>query len=179
MDLPRHRKGFEAARTAPHGAAVPWAKDAIVVLGCRVGADGQAGGALLRRCRRAAAAFHDGLSPILLACGGRRWHGHAEADVMRRALSELGVPDAQVLCEARSLTTWGNAVHGGTVLRQLGARRIALVTCDFHQTRALRLFTEAGFDAVGLSCPSPVTASHWRRLQLGELFLRRIQPRVP
>jgi SanA protein len=154
------------------------AKDAIVVLGCRVDKRGRAAGALLRRCQRAALAFHDGLGPLVIACGGRRWHGQAEAAVMRQALLELGVPSDRVLCELHSGTTWGNAVHGAKLLRSLGARKIAVVTCDFHQRRALSLFGRAGFDAVGLSCSSPATGLLRLRIRLWEALLRSIQPRV-
>jgi uncharacterized SAM-binding protein YcdF (DUF218 family) len=154
------------------------AKDAIVVLGCRVGKDGRASGALLRRCQRAATAFQDGLGPLVVACGGRRWHGRAEAEVMRATLLEFGVPADRVVCELYSYTTRGNARHGGTLLRQLGASKIALVTCDFHLRRALWLFRSAGFDAVGLSCQSPRGGQFLLRMAVREALLLGVQPGV-
>jgi uncharacterized SAM-binding protein YcdF (DUF218 family) len=78
-----------------------------------------------------------------------------------------------------STTTWGNAVHGATVLAQLGARRIALVTCDFHQRRALTLFAQRGFDAIGLSCASRASPLRWLQLSVKEAVLRGVRPEVP
>jgi uncharacterized SAM-binding protein YcdF (DUF218 family) len=134
-------------------------KDAIVVLGCRVARSGKAEGALRRRCERSAQAYHDGIAGQLLVCGGKLWSGRAEATVMRETLETLHVPAAAIHCELRSLTTAGNARFATPILRGLGARRVALVSCDFHLQRALGLFTAAGFECVGLACPSPVRGS--------------------
>jgi SanA protein len=153
-------------------------KDAIVVLGCRVSKDGRAQGALLRRCQRAAVAFHDGLGPLVVACGGKRWHGHAEASVMRKTLCDLGVPGDRVVCELHSTTTWGNAQYGAAILRTLGARRIAVVTCDFHQGRALALFARAGFDTIGLACSTPQTRGRRLGTLIREAVLRGTLPGV-
>jgi uncharacterized SAM-binding protein YcdF (DUF218 family) len=152
-------------------------KDAIVVLGCRVGRDGLPSGALQRRCERAAQAFHDGLAGLVLVCGGKAWHGHQEAKAMAEVLARLGVPPERVVCELESQTTWGNAVHGAKVLRRLGARRLVVVTCDFHQTRALSAFERLGFEAVGLSCPTPAGGGTVRT-RLKEAFFSFIQPGV-
>lgn len=146
------------------------AKDAIVVLGCRVLPDGTPSAALRRRCERAAGAFHDGLARWVLACGGKRWNGRAEAHVMAQKLRELGVPEAHLELELESLTTAGNARQGGAILQRLGARRILLVTCDFHALRARGAFTALGFDAVVLPCQTPSQAEHLRRRACEPLF---------
>lgn len=160
---------------APVGVS---ARNAIVVLGCRVSGDGRARGALLRRCRRAAQAFHDGLSDTVVVCGGKLWNGHAEARIMRETLVELGVPSNRIHCELQSLSTWGNAQHGGQLLRQLGVGKLLIVTCDFHLARALRSFAEGGFHVAGLSCDSGLSARAWAARWFRESFLLWVQPEV-
>jgi uncharacterized SAM-binding protein YcdF (DUF218 family) len=154
------------------------ARNAIVVLGCRVSEDGTARGALLRRCRRAALAFHDGLSNTVVVCGGKRWNGHSEAEAMRATLVALGVPTERIHCELQSQSTWGNAQRGGELLLRLGVRKVLVVTCDFHQARALRLFAEAGFEVAGLSCDSGFSARVWAARRVREWFLVWAQPEV-
>jgi uncharacterized SAM-binding protein YcdF (DUF218 family) len=147
-----------------------------VVLGCRVGPGGVPSGPLKRRCERAARAFRDGLSTRVLVCGGKAWYGHREGEVMLRELTMLGVPAAAVVCELQSRTTWGNALHGARHLRELGARRIALVTCDFHQRRALAAFRRFGLDAVGLPCLTPGGLRQRFGLDLREALFTALQP---
>lgn len=145
-----------------------------MVLGCRVGRDGAPSGALRRRCERAAWAFREGLSERVVACGGKVWHGHREADVMARLLQDLGVPEANIARERESRTTWGNARHGAKVLRELEVRKIVLVTCDFHQARALWAFERLGFEVVGLPCSTPPGGLGWLR-RLRESFFSLVR----
>ena len=129
--------------------------EAIVLLGCKLGPQGTRGGAAGRRCERAARAWHAGLAPLVVCCGGRRWDGVCEATALRDGLVERGVPAAAVRRECRSLTTAENARHAAQLLLPGGARSIGLVTCDFHMARALLAFRACGLDPVALPAPSP------------------------
>ncbi len=149
-------------------------RDAIVVLGCRSDAGARAG-ALARRAHRAAEAWRRGLAPELIVCGGRRWAGDSEAAVLARALIEAGVPPSRIHAEHCSLTTYENVWYSAELLQRLGAKRLFIVTCDFHIPRALRLFGHAGFDCVGLAARTPAQRSHLRR-QLSEFASTLIQP---
>lgn len=95
---------------------------------------------------------------------------------MARALASLGVPPERVVCELESQTTWGNAVHGAKVLRSLGASKLLIVTCDFHQTRALSAFERLGFEAVGLACPTSARGGTLLRTRLKEALYSLLQP---
>jgi len=127
--------------------------DAIVVLGCRVHENGLQGAAA-RRVHRAALAFHE-LSPaVLIASGGRRWRGTAEADALRDALVERGVPARVIVRELCSLSTLENAVYSAELLRAAGLEAPGLVTCDWHMARALSCFRRTGLRPVALPAPS-------------------------
>ncbi len=121
--------------------------DAIVVLGCRVLPSGRPTTAAARRAARAAEAYLEGVASHIIASGGRRWGELTEADVLRREITRAGVPDGAVTRELWSLTTHENAIFSAEILRRRGARRVAVVTCDWHVERAIANFRAAGVDA--------------------------------
>jgi uncharacterized SAM-binding protein YcdF (DUF218 family) len=129
--------------------------DAIVVLGCGLEPGGELGGAARRRAKRAARAFRDGVAAWVVASGGRRWYGVAEAEAFRLALVQRGVPAERVLMELCSMSTSENAALSAQLLQSRGWRSVAIVTCDWHMPRALRCFGRANVSAAPLPAPSP------------------------
>lgn len=130
--------------------------DAIVVLGCRVGPGGSLSIAALRRVERATQAYRDGVAETVIACGGRRWSGVAEATAMQDELERRGVPRAQVWLELCSLTTVENAIFATAIARErFGRAELAVVTSAFHLPRALDDFARCGARAIGLAAPDP------------------------
>ena len=128
--------------------------DVLVVLGCRV-QGGQLSQAALRRVERAARAFREDGSLLVVASGGKVWQGSRECEVFAEGLVARGVPAAQVLQERESLTTRGNARGVAELLRDEAPRRVGIVTCDWHMARALRLFRRVGFDPIAVPATSP------------------------
>lgn len=140
---------------------------AIVVLGARVQPDGQPGAALLRRIERAAAAWHDRLSPVVLCSGGRSWGGHVEAIVMRNHLLQLDVDPQAAWIETDSLSTAENARACTRILRREGFDHAVVVSCHWHLLRALSDFRLCGMPASALPAdPGPRTLPQraWRHL---------------
>lgn len=125
---------------------------AIVVLGCRVGSM-EPSTAAGRRVAAAASAWREGT--WVVASGGRRWSGVAEAEAMRDALVRLGVPREQVLRELVSLSTRENAARSAALLGRLRATEVVVATCDWHVPRALREFARVGVTATAVPAPSP------------------------
>ncbi|HTQ41222.1 MAG TPA: ElyC/SanA/YdcF family protein [Polyangiaceae bacterium] len=140
---------------------------AVCVLGC--GFELDAGnvvaplpGALTRRVSSAvSAAAHvareqrgDGEPALVVASGGRRWHGVIEADAMRAELVRAGVPAETIVCERCSLSTRENARFTAALLRRRGMRRALVVTCDWHLPRALAAFRRTGLEVEGFAAPS-------------------------
>lgn len=121
--------------------------DAIVVLGCRVAASGRLTRSAEGRAEAAAEAFHAGVAPRVVASGGRRWGAAVEALALAGSLRDRGVPAGAILVELWSLTTYENAVFSASMLRRLGARSAAIVSCAWHLPRALQSFTGAGIEA--------------------------------
>jgi len=103
-----------------------------------------------------------GGEPVLVvASGGRRWHGVVEADAMRSELVRAGVPAEAIVRERCSLSTRENARFSAALLGRRGIQRVTVVTCDWHLPRALAAFRRAGLEVEGFAAPS-VTVP-WRR----------------
>jgi uncharacterized SAM-binding protein YcdF (DUF218 family) len=139
--------------------------DAIVVLGCRIAPSGRPGPAAARRATAAAGAYLGGVAGTVVVSGGRRWGAQIEARAMAEVIREAGVPGSAIVEELCSLSTYENAVFSAAVLRRLGARRAAVVTCPWHMARALANFRAAGVDVIPIPA-GPVIAPISRRVYL-------------
>ena len=144
--------------------------DAIILLGCRIAASGRPLSPALRRAETAARAYHLGVAPTIVVSGGRRWGDHAEATALGRELVRARVPEGAIVEELCSLSTHENAIFSAAVLRRLGARSAAIVTCWWHMPRALENFRAAGVDAV----PIPTDAHPLRLRRRAYLFTHEL-----
>jgi uncharacterized SAM-binding protein YcdF (DUF218 family) len=133
----------------------------LVLLGCRLGRRGALSPTGERRASRAADAFRAGLSPHILACGGKAWSGVRETDALCAFLAQAGVPESALEREGWSRSTRQNAHFAAKLLLPRGFERIGLVTSDWHMARALCCFRGAGFDAVPVPAVSPPLGG-WR-----------------
>lgn len=126
---------------------------AIVVLGGgrdegapEYGGDTVSGGLLVRLRYAAYLSSHTGL-PVIPSGGSVLSEGPPEAQLAKQALEqEFKVKVAAV--EDRSLTTLENAVFTAALLDRLGFKRVLLVTHAWHMPRAMRVFQQAGIDAI-------------------------------
>jgi uncharacterized SAM-binding protein YcdF (DUF218 family) len=123
-------------------------RDAIVVLGAPLARAGALTPILEERVAAAAALFHRGAAPLVVASGGVT-HGapRSEAAALADGLHAAGVPD--VVVEERSRSTAENARFTAALLAERRVRSLWLVTQPFHARRAELLFSRAGFDARG------------------------------
>jgi uncharacterized SAM-binding protein YcdF (DUF218 family) len=128
---------------------------ALVLLGCRIEPAGELTAAARRRALTAVRAFQDGLAPLVIVSGGRRWFGVSEAEALSSELERRGVPGPAIVQELRSLSTCENARNVARILAERNLRSVGLVTCDWHMPRALASFRRAGISAEPISAPSP------------------------
>jgi uncharacterized SAM-binding protein YcdF (DUF218 family) len=147
---------------------------ALVVLGCKVLPDGMPGGAAERRLLTAARAFAAAPFDIVIASGGRRWNGHAEADVLATRLVALGVPRARILRELCSLSTLENAAYASELLRVRGISDTTIVTCDVHGARAARCFSWMGLNVTTVLAPTPASGPSRAYRAAGEWVRSRL-----
>ncbi len=103
-------------------------------------------GSAADRVWHAGALYREGKARwVLLSAGNQPGFEHvqSEAEAMREILLGMGVPDSAIRTETRSRTTRENAQYSKEIVRQLGARRILLVTSALHMPRALAVFRSA------------------------------------
>jgi len=132
--------------------------DAIIVLGATVLPGGEPSGSLRARAEAAAALWHEGRAPVVVATGARHERPPGEAIVTRRLLLAAGVLDDAILVEEKSRNTRGNFVFARGLVP--GAVRVFVVTEPFHLARALYLARAEGFAE---PLPWPVHSPAWGR----------------
>lgn len=79
-------------------------------------------------------------------------HPAVLADVMRRVLTEQGVPASMIWTESQSHSTYENAIYSAELLRGKGIHRIVLVTEAYHMLRAEKAFRHQGLTVVPAPC---------------------------
>jgi uncharacterized SAM-binding protein YcdF (DUF218 family) len=139
--------------------------DAILVVGRALRRD-QPTPVFAARLAHGAALFHAGLAPRLIVAGGMTGDAtRSEAEAGREHLLGLGVPAGAILCEARSRHTLENLVFVRATLRQLGWRRLLVVSDPLHLARVSALARGLGLDARCSPAPfaSPDGVRYWLR----------------
>lgn len=79
------------------------------------------------------------------------------AAAMREALIALAVPSERIVVEPRSQSTHEEAIAVLPLLQQMNARRVIVVTSDYHMRRSLGAFRAVGIDAVPAIARDPET----------------------
>jgi len=103
--------------------------DAIVVLG------GGTGDAAVLRISVGCKFIRDGKAKYLVIVGSKD-----EVEFMLTKIKELGCWGKQIYYDVNSRNTIDNAYYAKKILKIIEARRIGLVTSEFHMERALTIF---------------------------------------
>ena len=135
--------------------------DCLIVLGARVRPDGTPSHTLENRCRAAVEAWWREPCRAIIVCGGRGVKEPAtEASVMSGLLLEAGVSPEWILLEDTSANTIENLRHARRIMEAQGLRTAAVVTSDYHLTRALWIARDLGIDACGVPAKGPSRIAH-------------------
>jgi len=100
------------------------------------------------RAVRAAELFKQGEAPKVLVSG------LGDSASNRKLLEQNGVTNTAIILEGKSRTTRENAEFSIPLLRQMGARRVIIVTSWYHSRRALMCFEHYAPDIQFYSRPS-------------------------
>lgn len=84
-------------------------------------------------------------APLVLS-GGSISGKVPESIIMKRLLLELGVKEKAIHADIRSRNTMENAFFVQEICKKIGCSSVILVTSAFHMRRAVRTFSEFGFD---------------------------------
>ena len=122
--------------------------DCILVLGCRVYADGEPSSMLYDRIQIGVQLYKAGVGTRLLMSGDNQDVYYNEVAVMQREAEELGVPAEAILCDRYGLSTYDSVVRA---LQEYGCKRVVIVTQSYHLYRALYVAEKLGLEAYGAS----------------------------
>ena len=147
------RGAMESAYPQLPVAELP-AAQAIVVLGGGIevpqGSDRPDLNQAADRMWHAARLYKAGKAPVLILSGGLAYAEGtmSEAASMQTFLRDLGVPDAAMLLEERSVNTRENAQYTAKLMRERGMQSLLLVTSALHMPRSVRLFEAQGLKVI-------------------------------
>lgn len=120
----------------------------------------------------AAKAYHDGLVKLIVASGGihERTHGISEAELIKQALIERGVPAEVIITDSAAANTGENAAHFKTILDEKGvaATSVMYLCLRHHAGRCYltlrKYFPHANISAIThglLFSGLDITAENW------------------
>lgn len=137
----------------------------------------------------AAARYHAGAAPLVIATGGvNRHNGIIEGREFARQLTQAGVPDSVIRVEDQSKDTWQNVELSLPHLREALAMglRLAVVSKWYHLRTVYCLATQlpqaAPFYAISwepLYAGTPVTRTSWPEIPDGRRRVIRESQEVP
>jgi len=125
---------------------VDYTEDVVIVLGAGIHGE-QVSRPLARRLDAAIAYWNRNPEAVIIVCGGLGNRATiTEAEAMARYLLAFGIPEAQILLEDRSTSTYENLVFAKEILDEYFPEgfRAVVVTNDFHIYRAVRTARQAG-----------------------------------
>ena len=118
--------------------------DAVLVLGCLVRADGSPSGMLRDRLDTALSLSK---TPLIMS-GDHGTKEYDEVNTMRSYAISRGVPSERIFMDHAGFCTYDSIYRAKEIF---GAKKIIIVTQEYHLHRALYIARAMGLDAVGVS----------------------------
>ena len=138
--------------------------DAVIVLGAQVRPDGELSIQLQLRLDTAVEVYRNMKdkkpgSLQIIVCGAQgKDEPEAEAYAMRKYLVSQGIPSDIIQADPDSYNTKQNLQNARKILGD-SARKVLIVTSDYHVPRALAIAGDLGFEAEGVG--SPCLQEYW------------------
>lgn len=142
------RSSTESRIVAVDEAAALDEVDCVLVLGCGVHPDGRPSDMLADRIAQGVALYENGTSPKLLMSGDHGRSDYDEVNAMRDVAVEAGVPADDVFMDHAGFSTYESMYRARDVFQ---AKRIVVVSQEYHLYRALYVAERLGLDAYGVS----------------------------
>ncbi len=122
--------------------------DCVLVLGCLVHDSGRPSDMLADRLRRGLELYELGAAPKLLMSGDHGREDYDEVDAMKRCAVEAGVPSEDVFMDHAGFSTYESLYRARDVFQ---AKKVIIVTQEYHLYRALHIAKQLGLEAYGVS----------------------------
>ena len=122
--------------------------DCILVLGCFVRDNGVPSAMLEDRLKRGVELFWLGAAPKLLMSGDHGRTDYDEVDAMKTYAVDRGVASEDVFMDHAGFSTYESIYRAKEIF---GAKKIIIVTQEYHLYRALYIAQELGIEAYGVA----------------------------
>lgn len=122
--------------------------DCILVLGCSVKEDQTPSLMLRDRLKTAVKLFQNGVSDRLLMSGDHGRADYNEVQVMKDYAMNAGISDEAVFMDHAGFSTYESMYRARDIFE---AKRIVIVTQEYHLYRAVYVARELGLDAYGVA----------------------------
>lgn len=133
---------------SPEEAAKLTDVDCILVLGCLVKSNGVPSDMLHDRLQRGVSLYDSGAAPKLLMSGDHGRQGYDEVAAMKQFAVDAGVPSEDVFMDHAGFSTYESVFRTRDIFQ---AKKIIIVTQEYHLYRALYIARQLGLDAYGVS----------------------------
>lgn len=132
----------------PEAAAEIGDVDCILVLGCLVHSDGEPSDMLHDRLQRGVELYKAGAAPKLLMSGDHGRENYDEVAAMKQFAITEGIASEDVFMDHAGFSTYESIIRARDVFQ---AKKIIIVTQEYHLYRALYLAQKLGLEAYGVS----------------------------
>lgn len=122
--------------------------DCILVLGCGVHPDGTPSAMLEDRLKQAITLYNSKTAPKLLMSGDHGQESYDEVNTMRKYAMDVGVPSEDIFMDHAGFSTYESIYRARDIFQ---ARKIIIVTQEYHLHRALHIAQALGVEAYGVS----------------------------
>lgn len=122
--------------------------DCILVLGCKANSDGTPSDMLRDRLLRAIELYNYGVAPKIIMSGDHGREEYDEVNVMKKFAEDAGVPSEDIFMDHAGFSTYESIYRVRDVFC---AKKIIIVTQEYHLYRALYIAEKLGVEAFGVS----------------------------
>lgn len=122
--------------------------DCIIVLGAGVRKDGTPTLMLEDRIIIGDRLYQDGAAPKILMSGDHGSEEHDEVNVMKNYAIEEGIPSEDIFMDHAGFETYDSMYRAKEIF---GAKKVVIVTQEYHLYRALYIAKSLGLEAYGVS----------------------------
>ena len=121
--------------------------DCIIVLGCKVKADGRPSDMLHDRLQRGIELYNLGAAPKLLMSGDHGQTNYDEVNTMKQFAIDSEVPSEDIFMDHAGFSTYDTMYRARDVFC---AKKVIIVSQEYHLYRALYIAEKLGLDAYGV-----------------------------
>lgn len=122
--------------------------DCILVLGCYVKPNGTPSDMLFDRIKMGTELYFANASPKIIMSGDHGRDNYDEVTTMKKYAVDAGVPSSDVFCDHAGFSTYESIYRAKEIF---GAKKIIIVTQDYHLHRAIYIAEQLGLEACGVA----------------------------